>query len=209
MTTPRFQRIVTSEEELRAVVGYPSELAVKKERPRFDERSRAFIAQSPFVLVSTCSAAGRADVSPKGDAPGFVSVIDDRTLVIPDRPGNRRVDSMRNLLDNPGIGLLFLVPGTEYTLRVNGRGYIIRDEEHLERAAVNGKRPDLAIGVEADEVFLHCGKAFKRSRLWDQATWPDRTGIVCDIIADWAAAQGKTVKETEQMIEDSYRTRLY
>jgi PPOX class probable FMN-dependent enzyme len=209
MATPRFQRIVTSEDELRAVVGHPSELAIKKERPALDARSRAFIARSPFVLISTCSAAGRCDVSPKGDAPGFVSVLDDRTLVVPDRPGNRRLDSMRNLLENPGIGLLFLVPGLEYTLRVNGRGWVIRDEEHLERAAVNGKRPDLAIGVEAAEVFLHCGKAFKRSRLWEQETWPDRAGIVCDIIADWAAAQGKTVRETEQMIEDSYRTRLY
>jgi PPOX class probable FMN-dependent enzyme len=209
MATTRFSRVVTTEDELRAVVGYPGELAVKKERPRLEARARAFIARSPFALVATCSAAGRCDVSPKGDRPGFATVLDDRTLVIPDRPGNRRVDSMRNLLENPGIGLLFLMPGVEYTLRVNGRGWVIRDEEHLERAAVGGKRPQLAIGVEVEEVFLHCGKAFKRSRLWEPDTWPERADIVCDVIADYAAAQGRTAAEVAESIEEGYRTRMW
>jgi uncharacterized protein len=126
-----FRDAVTSEEALRALVGRPSELAIRKEISYLDAHCRAFIARSPFVLIATSGASGRADVSPKGDPPGFVQVLDEHRLVIPDRPGNRRLDGMRNLLENPHVGLLFLIPGLEETLRVKGRAWIIRDEEIL------------------------------------------------------------------------------
>src|SRR5262245_39845077 len=122
---PEFKDVVESLEELHALMGQPSEIALRKDIGRLDEHCRAFIARSPFVLVSTSDRTGRCDVSPKGDAPGFVLVVDDRHLLIPDRPGNKRFDGMGNLLQNPGIGLLFLLPGSEETLRVNGRARIV------------------------------------------------------------------------------------
>src|SRR5512134_3452917 len=149
---------MTSEADLRALMGHPSELAVRKDIGRLDEHCRAFIARSPFVLVATADARGRCDVSPKGDAPGFVLVLDARHLAIPDRPGNKRFDGMRNILENPHVGLIFLVPGREETLRVNGRATVTRDPALLARLEAAGKRPSLAIGVEVEEVFMHCAK---------------------------------------------------
>jgi PPOX class probable FMN-dependent enzyme len=152
--------------------GEPSEVARRKELPALDVHARTFIARSPFLLLGTADARGRCDVSPKGDAPGFVRVLDDHHLAIPDRPGNKRLDGMRNILVNPHVGLLFLVPGNDFTLRVNGRGAITREPELLESLAVGGKAPRLAIGVEVEEVFLHCARSFRRGKLWDQAAWP-------------------------------------
>jgi len=172
-----FKRIVTSRDELREIFKMPSERAVLKERPALDEHDRAFIAASPFLLLATANAAGQCDVSPKGDAPGFVLVLDDRHLVIPDRPGNNRLDGMSNIVENPHVGMIFLVPGREETLRVNGRASIIRDEEILDRAAVMGKRPPVGIGVEVEECYLHCAKAFRRSKLWEPEQWPDRKAL--------------------------------
>ena len=128
-----FRDVVTSAAELRAIAGEPSEIAIKKQVATIDVHCREFIARSPFLLLATADAAGRCDVSPKGDAPGFVLVLDDTRLVIPDRPGNRRLDGMRNLVENPHVGLIFLVPGKEETLRVNGRAWIVRDADLLER----------------------------------------------------------------------------
>jgi PPOX class probable FMN-dependent enzyme len=157
-----FRDVVSTPDELRALLGEPSDVARKKQVDRLDEHCREFIARSPFVLLATSDAAGRCDVSPKGDPAGFVLVLDERHLVIPDRPGNRRLDGMRSILANPHVGLLFLVPGRGETLRVNGHASIVRDAELLARLAVGGKTPRLAIGVEVEEVFLHCAKAFKR-----------------------------------------------
>ncbi len=168
-----FKDTVTSREELRAIFGAPMERAVLKERASLDVHSRAFIASAPFVLVATSSAAGRCDVSPKGDAAGFVLVLDDRHLVVPDRPGNNRIDGLTNIMENPHVGMIFLIPGREDTLRVNGRASIVRDVEILDRLEVQGKRPKVAIGVEVEECFLHCAKAFKRSGLWERERWPD------------------------------------
>lgn len=162
-----FQKIVTSEAALRAVLGYPSERAVGKQRPSLDAHCRAFIARSPFLVLGTANAAGECDVSPKGDPPGFVHVLDDKHLLIPDRPGNRRLDGLRNILENPHVAMIFFVPGRGETLRVNGRAWIVEDEDWLEPLAVVGKRPRFGIGVEVDEVFLHCPKALMRSCLWD------------------------------------------
>ena len=168
-----FNDVVTSKQELRAIFGEPSERAVLKCQSSLDEHSRAFIAASPFVLLATSSAAGQCDVSPKGDAPGFVLVLDPTHLVVPDRPGNNRTDGMTNVLENPHVGMIFLVPGRGDTLRVNGRASIIRDEEILSRLAVHGKLPKVALGVEVEEAYLHCPKAFLRSSLWDPSAWAE------------------------------------
>jgi PPOX class probable FMN-dependent enzyme len=168
-----FRDLVTSVESLRGIVGgEPSEVARRKELPALDSHARSFIAHSPFLLLGTSDAAGRCDVSPKGDAPGFVRVLDDHHLVIPDRPGNKRLDGMRNILSNPHVGLIFLVPGNDFTLRVNGRAAITRDPELLATLQAQGKTPLLGIGVEVEEVFLHCARSFRRGRLWDPAGWP-------------------------------------
>jgi len=165
--------LVNSVETLRTIVGgEPSELARRKELSALDVHARAFIARSPFLLLGTSSVDGRCDVSPKGDAPGFVRVLDDHHLAIPDRPGNKRLDGMRNILSNPHVGLIFLVPGNDFTLRVNGRAAITRDPELLRTLEAQGKVPLLAIGVEVEEVFLHCARSFRRGRLWDQPSWP-------------------------------------
>jgi hypothetical protein len=211
MTTPAFENVVKSIEELRALVGEPSELALKKQIGALDAHCRAFIRHSPFLLLATSNAAGQCDVSPKGDAPGFVLVLDDGHLVIPDRPGNRRLDGMRNLLENPHIGLIFLIPGREDTLRVNGRAWIVRDPVLLERTAVMHKRPDLAIGVEVEECFLHCAKAFKRSRLWRTETWPEPAAVasMARILLDQAKPAGMTLEDMQRRLERGYTTQLY
>jgi PPOX class probable FMN-dependent enzyme len=206
-----FRDVVTTPDELRALVGEPSDLALKKQVDRLDEQCREFIARSPFLLIATADGAGRCDVSPKGDPAGFVLVLDDRHLVIPDRPGNRRLDGMRNILANPRIGLLFLVPGRGETLRVNGRAAIVRDAEVLARLAVEGKVPRLAIGVEVEEVFLHCAKAFKRSGLWRPEAWPDVAGLpsaACMLLAH-ARPEGMTLQQMEDRLRVSYDTQLY
>ena len=167
-----FKDIVASREELRALFGAPSDRAVQKDRGRLDAHTRAFIARSPFVLIATAGTAGRCDVSPKGDAPGFVRVLDDQHLVIPDRPGNKRLDGMRNIVKNPHVGIIFLLPGNDFTLRVNGRAVITRDPELMQTLAAQGKVPILGIGVAVEEVFLHCARSFRRGKLWDQASWP-------------------------------------
>jgi PPOX class probable FMN-dependent enzyme len=211
MSTSPFADVVTSEAELRAIVGEPSEVARRKQIAVLDRHCRDFIARSPFLLLATSDAAGRCDVSPKGDAAGFVLVLDERRLVIPDRPGNRRLDGMRNILANPHVGLIFLVPRRGETLRVNGRAWVVRDEELLDRLAARGKRPGLAIGVEVEEVFMHCAKAFVRSRLWEPAHWPDLDGLSCaaQMLLDHARPDGMTLEQMERRLQHGYETQLY
>ena len=207
---PSFDHIVTSEQELRDMLGLPRERSLLKERHTLDPHFRAFIAHSPFLLMATSGRDGTCDVSPKGDAPGFVLVLDDRRIVIPDRPGNKRFDGMRNLLENPGIGLIFLVPGSEETLRINGRARIVRDPEWLARLAAQGKTPQLAIAVEVEEAFLHCAKCVKRSGLWEPARWPDRSGMAspAQMFRDHARLT-MTVEELDQRLQEGYRKNLY
>ncbi len=169
-----FEDVVADEAALRALYPAVSELAEIKSMAALDAHARAFIARSPFVCIGTQGAGGRADVSPRGDAPGFVEVLGDGLLAIPDRPGNNRLDSLANILANGAVGLLFMVPGFDETLRVNGRAKLVRDAALLERMAVNGRAPRLAVVVEVEEVFLHCAKAFRRSKLWDPAARQDR-----------------------------------
>ena len=206
-----FQKLVTTEADLRALAGAPSALAVAKEHATLDAHCRAFIARSPFLLLATSGAAGRCDVSPKGDTPGFVLVLDERRLLIPDRPGNKRLDGMRNLLQNPHVGLIFLIPGVEETLRVNGRAWIVRDEDLLARCEAKGKVPTLGIGVEVEEAFIHCAKAFKRSGLWEPARWPALDGLAApaQMLYDHTRPPGATVADVERALQESYTSRLY
>jgi len=168
---------IHEEAELRALLGDPSDLVRAKVNDRLNELTRRFVDLSPFVLLATSAPDGTCDVSPRGDPAGFVRVLDDRTLLLPDRPGNRLADSLRNILRNPHLGLLFVVPGVGDTLRVNGRATVETDEELLAPSAVEGKAPRLGLRVEIDEVFTHCSKAFLRARLWDPGTFVDRTAL--------------------------------
>lgn len=162
---------VTSVQHLEAIVGSPNERAKTKVRDRLSDVHREWIAASPFLVLSTVDADGRVDASPKGDPPGFAHVLDERTIAVPERPGNRRVDGYRNILATPRAGTLFLVPGRGDTLRVNGRARIVDDAPYFDDMIVAGKRPILAVEITAEEVFFHCAKAFLRSHLWDPATW--------------------------------------
>ncbi len=206
-----FNDVLTSEHELRALIGVPGPRSIKKERSALDEHDRAFIAQSPFLLMASSNADGRCDVSPKGDAPGFVQIIDDRRLVIPERPGNKRLDGMLNLLANPHIGLIFLVPGREETLRVNGKAWITRDTQLLERCIAQNKVPLVAIGVEVEQCFLHCPKAFIRSRLWQQQAWPaaDALPSMACVLFDQIRPADATLQDYERALEEGNTKGLY
>src|SRR5215475_13991685 len=165
---------ITSEAELRELLGAPMPRATSKDRVRLHERYREWLSASPFCLVATASADGSCDVSPKGDPPGFTLVLDDTTIAIPERMGNRRADGFRNVLSNPPVGLIYLVPGRGDTLRINGRARVVRDAAFFDRMIVKGHRPQLALVVEIEQLFFHCAKAFLRSALWQPETWrPD------------------------------------
>lgn len=207
----RFTDCVTSEAALRALLGEPSETVIRKQLSALDRHCRAFIALSPFLLLGTANASGDCDVSPRGDAPGFVAVLDERTLVIPDRPGNRRIDSLRNIVTQGTVGLLFMIPAVEETLRVNGRACIVRDADILARLEARGKIPQLAIAVEVEETFLQCAKALKRSQLWEPTTWPERGALpsLAQMLLDQVPMPGMTLAEMEASVEESYAKRLY
>jgi PPOX class probable FMN-dependent enzyme len=162
---------ITSEAELRELLGPPTPQAANKERPSLHEHDKQWLARSPFCLIATAGADGSCDVSPKGDPPGFTLVLDDTTIAIPERPGNRRADGFHNVLANPHVGLLFLVPGRGDTLRINGRARLVREAPFFDRMIVKGHRPAIALVVEVEEVFFHCSKAFLRSALWKPETW--------------------------------------
>jgi PPOX class probable FMN-dependent enzyme len=200
---------IDCEDDLRSLYGEPREMAVRKCIDRLDEHCRAFIALSPFVALGTSRSDG-GDVSPKGDAPGFVMVLDDHTLAIPDRPGNNRLDSFTNVVDNPQVGLLFLVPGIDETLRVNGVAHISADPALLERMAVQGKTPKSAMVVEVREAMLHCAKAFRRSRLWSDDYRQERSALpsLVKMIADQTGAT-YDIKQAEEGLEHNYKTGLY
>ena len=199
-----FQHVLTTEAEIRALVGTPVSRSLLKEQQRIDEHFRPFVALSPFLLLATSGPDGTCDVSPKGDAPGFVRVLDEKRLVIPERNGNKRLDGMQNILSNPHIGLIFMVPGRDETLRVNGRAWITRDPALLEPMTVQGVTPKLAIGVEVQQAFFHCVKSFRRSRLWAHETWP-----AADALRPYACAvfdqikPDVTLEEFEQGVKES------
>jgi len=202
------ERVVTSEGELRELYGHPGERAVAKEQPIIDQHCRAFIAHAPFLVMGTAGADGRCDVSPKGDAPGFVQVLDEHHLVIPDRLGNNRLDGMRNIVENGHVGLIFFIPGREDTLRVNGRAKIVRDDALLDRLAVAGKRPVTALVVEVEQCFLHCARAFKRAGLWQPERWPDASAVPSMQRMIWDLLPTKPAGQTVEQYERDSQERL-
>lgn len=206
---PAFSDALGSTEELEALYGLPVEAVVSKIIDRLDGHCRDFIACAPFVLVATADEDGNCDVSPKGGAPGFVAVLDEKRLAIPDAPGNRLVYSLKNVVSSHRVGLLFLIPGMEETLRVNGRACLTRDEALLERLAGEAKPPKLAIGVEVEEAFLHCAKAFKRSALWRPGEWPETDGLAsaAQIWRDHMALD-MTTQDVEEFVDDDYTNNL-
>jgi PPOX class probable FMN-dependent enzyme len=207
----QFQTIVRDEGELRALMGGPvAPPVVEKTLSALDRHCIAFIERAPFVLISSADGEGRMDISPKGDAPGFVRVLDERTLLVPDRPGNQRFDTFRNLFANPRVGLIFLIPGKRETLRVSGAAEIVRDADQLATLAANGKVPALALGVHVEEAFMHCAKCMIRSNLWQPDAWPSLAGLptLAEAMKD-AAAIPAPVAVVESIIADDERDRLY
>jgi PPOX class probable FMN-dependent enzyme len=166
----RFHDVITTEQELRTVVGKPSFWFQSKVLAKLDVHCRRFIAKSPFVVVASAGAEGQVDASPKGDEPGFVQVLDDATLALPDRAGNRRFDTFQNLLQNPNIGLIFFIPGRRDTLRVGGKAMIVRDLALRETMALKGRVPELATVVSVERAYFHCGACIARSRLWESGS---------------------------------------
>jgi PPOX class probable FMN-dependent enzyme len=175
--TARAVTAIRDEAELRALLGQPSEFVRAKVADRLDELTRQFVDRSPFVLLATSAPDGSCDVSPRGDPAGFVRILDEQTILLPERPGNRLADSLRNVVGNPHVGLLFVIPGVGDTLRVNGRATIVTGEELLASCAVEGKVPKLGLLVDVEEVFTHCSKAFLRAELWDPSRHVDRSEL--------------------------------
>ena len=205
--------MIGSEADLRAKFGEVSHLAGAKSRPALDKYSRQFIGLSPFLVISTADAAGKADMSPRGDPPGFVHIIDDHTILVPDRPGNNRLDTMANIVANPNVACLFFIPGFEDTLRLNGRATITDDAGLLAHCTVSGKAPKVGILIAVDEVFMHCAKALKRSKLWDPASRQDRGQMpsIARIILDQTDTAVKEAEacEIDERVEADYKTGLY
>jgi PPOX class probable FMN-dependent enzyme len=203
------RREVNTVEELRAIVGHPNNYVANKVKDRLSPAHRDWLAHSPLGFVATTDAQGRVDVSPKGDPPGFVHVIDDTTIAIPERPGNKRVDGYLNVLARPHVGTLFLIPGRGDTLRINGSARILADADYFDALAVQGKRPILALEIDVEEVFFHCAKAFLRSDAWDPSTWnPTAVPSVAQIAQ--AIKRDMSLAELEKYYsEENMRTLLY
>jgi len=200
---------VSSEAELRELLGEPMPRAVTKERIRLHERDKEWLAASPFCLVATAGPDGTCDVSPKGDPPGFTLVLDDTTIAIPERPGNRRADGYRNILGNPHVGLIYLVPGRKETLRINGRARLAREAPFFDDMIVKGHRPQLAIVVEIEQIFFHCMKSFLRSKLWEPESWrPDALPPHAHIVKSVQPCE-ETLEELERYYGPQYATRIY
>ncbi|MCZ7440189.1 pyridoxamine 5'-phosphate oxidase family protein [Micromonospora sp. WMMC241] len=200
---------ITSPEELRDLLGEPMGRALAKERRTLHQRDREWLAASPFCLVATAGADGTCDVSPKGDPPGFALVLDDTTIALPERPGNRRADGYRNILANPHVGLIFLIPGRTDTLRINGRARLVRDAPWFADMEVKGHQPVLAVEVAVEQIFYHCAKAFLRSELWRPETWepealPSRPRLVKEV-----EAPAESLADLERHYGPDYAKKLY
>jgi hypothetical protein len=205
---------ITDEQSLRTLYQAVHTLAALKSLSLLDKHAQAFIGRSPFLCIGTQNLDGRADVSPRGDPPGFVRILDPHTLAIPDRPGNNRLDTLVNILANPSVGLLFIIPGFDDTLRVNGRASLVNDPEILEGMSIRDRRPNLAIVVKVVEVFMHCAKAFRRSQLWNPEHFQDRSGMpsLSKIILDQttgAPGDDAAMRKIDDDLEEEYKQTMY
>jgi PPOX class probable FMN-dependent enzyme len=196
--------------ELREVIGDPIALVLDKEMPGLDEFTRRYIELSPFLVIASVGKDGHVDVSPRGDPPGFVTIVDNNTILLPDRTGNKRADTMTNLLSNPQVSLIFFLPGYEETVRIRGRAKITKDPALLAPMAVKGKAPHLALQITIDMVFFHCAKAFKRSGLWDVEAQikPGDFPRYAEIVQSQRMPDAD-VEEVDAKIQENYRTELY
>jgi uncharacterized protein len=206
--------LIEDEQSLRAMFKATHPLAAMKSQNRLDKHAMDFVARSPFLCIGTQSPDGSADVSPRGDPSGFVKILDEKTLLIPDRPGNNRLDTQTNILRNPAVGLLFMIPGFDDTMRVNGTAKISRDPDLLALMAINDRVPTIAIVVTVEEVFIHCAKAFRRSKLWDPAQRQDRSQMpsLLKIILDQTTGAPDDPKEMEKIdagLEVEYQNTMY
>ena len=200
---------ISSEAELRGLLGTPALRVITKERTRLHERDIEWLAASPFCLIATSGADGTCDVSPKGDPPGFALVLDDATIAIPERPGNKRADGFRNILANPHVGLIFVIPGRKETLRINGRARLIRDAPFFDDMIVKGHRPQLALLVEIEQIFFHCMKSFMRAQLWEPESWHPEAVPPHAVIAKSVQPREETLEELERYYGPQYETHLY
>jgi len=201
---------IDSHEALRTLYRSPGEGAVRKELRRLDAHSKNFIGNSPFVLIGSSDSKGNADVTPKGDRPGFAAILDDNTIAIPDRPGNNRLDTLENIIVNPAVGLLFLIPNMNETLRVNGEARITADAALRERLSVDGKAPISVIVVKVKAAYMHCAKAFLRSDLWNPPSWPPRAAMptLGEILKDQLALPESSA-ETDRWLDESYAKSMW
>tara|TARA_B100001013_G_scaffold248799_1_gene154386 strand:+ start:84 stop:713 length:630 start_codon:yes stop_codon:yes gene_type:complete len=205
-----FSEVITTAAELRRIVGEPSDLVVEKAVHSLDRHSRDFIERSPFMLISSVDSAGNMDISPKGDPIGFVHILDDYTIAIPDRKGNRRTDTFKNILENPRVGLFFMVPGYRETLRISGTALIVRDIALRQPMKIKDVVPDLALVVRIEEMFFHCAKSIIRSGLWDHRNWNDVKGMgtLADALVEQVGFQNDA-EVLHTQIEESYEKNLY
>jgi PPOX class probable FMN-dependent enzyme len=210
MPAHNFEQVITTEDELREILGHPSQRAAEKVIDHIDEHCAALIAHSPFLVISSADSDGNLDMSPKGDPEGFVTVLDDKTLVIPDRLGNRRGDTFSNILQNPKVGLYFLAPGYRETLRVSGTAQIVRDSTLLESMSMQGKAPTLALVISVEKAFFHCAKCVIRSGLWKPESWGSVDGIpeLGQILIDHSNLDD-SVEEVQKSIDEAYEIKVY
>lgn len=203
-------QFIENREELRVLYKSPGDGAVRKELPRLDGHCRSFIAKSPFVLIGSSDGNGNADVTPKGDRPGFAAILDDNNIAIPDRPGNNRLDTLENIVVNPAVGLLFLIPGMNETLRINGHARITADAALRERLAVDGKLPASVIVVSVKAAYMHCAKAFMRSELWKPESWLDRATLptLGEILRDQLAL-AQSAEATDKWLDEGYQKTMW
>jgi PPOX class probable FMN-dependent enzyme len=201
---------LTSRDELRAHYKAASDRALRKEMRSLDRHAKGFLKRSPFVLIGSSDRDGNGDVTPKGDRPGFAAVLDDTTIAIPDRPGNNRLDTLENIIVNPSVGLLFLIPGMEETLRINGTARITADEGLRERLMAEGKLPATVVIVSIHAVYMHCAKAFMRSQLWAPSTWPDRASLptLGQILKDQIGTS-ESADATDRSLAESYAQTMW
>ncbi len=200
---------ITTLEELEALVGTPAPAAANKSRSALDELDVEWIAHSPLLMLATSNADGQCDVSPKGDPAGFVRVLDPHTVVMPERPGNRRVDGYRNIVVNPHAGIIFLIPGRDDTLRINGKARIVTDGPYFDDMIVKGHRPKLALELTVEEVFYHCAKAFLRSKTWKPETWDAESVPSRARIAHRLERKDQPLAEVEDYYGPSYAEKIY